>query len=180
MRWIVFAALALASFAAAAGTLDVNLSNDTIEGKFDQPVGAATWTFGGMYNRDDKNYLANIGLLAAGDGAVGNSRFSGGLGGKIYTVHAGGQDLGSLALGGEVTWFPGNGNFGLGGYAWYAPGVVTFIDGKNFYDTGLRAQVEVFRNSFAYLGYRWTRAEFENGAQPYVDTGGFAGIMVKF
>src|SRR5215467_1433906 len=157
MRWIALAVLAAASFSAVAGTIDVNLSNDTIEGKFSNPVGAADWTFGGLYNRDNSNWFANIGLLAAGDGNVGTSRFSGGLGGKIYTVHAGGQDLGA-----------------------HAPGVVTFIDGKNFYDTGLRAQVEVFRNSFAYIGYRWTRADFENGAQPYVDTGGFAGIMVKF
>ena len=180
MRWIALVVLAAASFSAVAGTIDVNLSNDTIEGKFTNPIGAADLTFGGLYNRDDSNWFLNIGLLAAGDGSAGSSRFSGGLGGKIYTVHAGGQDLGALALGGELTWFPGNGNFGFGGYAWYAPSVVTFVDGKNFYDTGLRAQVEVFRNSFAYLGYRWTRAEFENGAQPYVDTGGFLGIMVKF
>jgi hypothetical protein len=180
MRWIVFAVLALASFSAAAGTLDVNLSNDTIEAKFDSPIGAADWTFGGLYNRDDKNYLLNIGLLASGDGSAGSSRVSGGLGGKIYTVHVAGSDVGALALGGQLTWFPGNGNFGLGGYAYYSPQVVTFIDGKNFYDTGLRAQVEVFRNSFAYLGVRWTRAELEDGSQPYVDRGGFAGIMVKF
>lgn len=180
MRWIVFAALTLASFAAAAGTLDVNLSNDTLEAKFDQPVGAADWTFGGMYNRDDKNYLLNIGLLAAGDGSVGTSRFSGGLGGKIYTVHVGDFNVGALALGGELRWFPGNGPFALGGYAWYSPSVVTFIDGKDFYDTGLRAEVEVFRNSFAYLGYRWTRAKLDDGSQLYVDRGGFAGIMVKF
>jgi hypothetical protein len=182
MRWIALVVLALASLSAAAGTLDVNLSNRSIEAKFDQPMGAADWTFGGLYNRDDKNYLLDIGLLAAGDGTVGNSRFSGGLGGKIYTVHVGdsNSNVGALALGGELRWFPGNGPFALGGYAWYAPSVVTFIDGKNFYDTGLRAEVEVFRNSFAYLGYRWTRAELEDGSQPYIDRGGFLGVMVKF
>jgi hypothetical protein len=57
---------------------------------------------------------------------------------------------------------------------------VTFIDGRNFFDTGLRAEVEVFRNSFAYVGVRWTRAELENSTQPYVDRGGFAGLMVNF
>lgn len=180
MRWIVFAVLALASFSAAAGTLDVNLSNDTIEGKYDSPVGAADWTFGGMYNRDDKNYTLDIGLLASGDGSAGGSRVQGGLGGKVYAVHVAGSDLAALALGGQLRWFPGNGNFGFGGYAFYAPKVVTFIDGKNFYDAGLRAEVEVFRNSFAYVGVRWTRAELENGSQPYVDRGGFAGLMVNF
>ena len=129
MRWIVFAALALASLSATAGTVDVNLSNDTIEAKYDSPVGAADWTFGGLYNRDDKNYALNIGLLASGDGSAGNSRVQGGLGGKAYVVHVAGSDLTALALGGQLRWFPGNGNFAFGGYAFYAPKVVTFIDG---------------------------------------------------
>jgi len=180
MRWIVFAVLAAVSFSAAAGTLDINLSNDTLEAKYDTPVGAADWTFGGMYNRDDKNYLGNIGLLAAGEGSAGNSRVAGGLGGKVYAIHVAGQDVAALALGGQLRWFPGNGNFGFGGYAFYAPRVVTFIDGKNFYDTGLRAEVEVFKNSFAYVGVRWTRAELDDGSTPYVDHGGYLGLMVNF
>jgi hypothetical protein len=183
MRWIVFAVLAAASFSAvAAGTLDVNLSNDALEAKFDTPVGAADLTFGALYNRDVKNYALNIGLLAGGEGSAGNSRVEGGLGGKLYTVHVDGPnaDAVAIALGGQLRWFPGAGSFGVGGYAWYSPKVVTFLDGKNFYDVGLRAEVEVFRNSFAYLGYRWTRLELDDGTQPYIDKGGFAGIMVKF
>ena len=180
MRWIVFAVLAAASLSAVAGSVDVNLSNDTLEAKYEQAVGAADWTFGALYNRDDKNYALNIGLLAAGEGSAGNSRVEGGLGGKVYTVHVAGSDVAALALGGQIRWFPGNRSVGLGGYAFYAPKVVTFLDGTNFYDAGLRAEVEVFRNSFAYVGYRWTRAQLEDGAQPYVDRGGFAGVMVKF
>ena len=180
MRWIVVAVLAGASLSAVAASVDVNLSNDTLEAKYESAVGAADWTFGALYNRDDKNYALHIGLLAAGEGSAGNSRVEGGLGGKVYTVHVAGSDVAALALGGQLRWFPGNGSFGLGGYAFYSPKVVTFLDGKNFYDTGLRAEVEVFRNSFAYLGYRWTRAELEDGSQPYVDRGGFAGLMVKF
>ena len=180
MRCIAAAVLALASFSAVAGSVDINLSNDTLEAKYEQAVGAADWTFGGLYNRDDKNYDFNVGLLAAGEGNAGNSRVEGGLGGKIYAIHVAGSDVAALALGGQIRWFPGNRSFAFGGYAFYAPKVVTFIDGKNFYDTGLRAEVEVFRNSFAYVGVRWTRAELNDGSQPYVDRGGFAGVMVKF
>jgi hypothetical protein len=180
MRCIAAAVLALASFSAVAGSVDINLSNDTLEAKYEQAVGAADWTFGGLYNRDDKNYDFNVGLLAAGEGSAGNSRVEGGLGGKIYAIHVAGSDVAALALGGQIRWFPGNRSFAFGGYAFYAPKVVTFIDGKNFYDTGLRAEVEVFRNSFAYVGVRWTRAELNDGSQPYVDRGGFAGVMVKF
>ncbi len=180
MRWIVFAVLAAASFSALAGAVDVNLSNDTIEAKYDSAAGAADWTFGGLYNRDDKSYALNVGLLATGDAGAGNSRIEGGLGGKIYTVHVPGSDVAALALGGQVRWFPGNGSFGFGGYAFYAPKVVTFVDGTNFYDAGLRAEVEVIRNSSVYLGYRWTKVELDNGTSAYVDRGGFVGLMVKF
>jgi hypothetical protein len=180
MRWIVFAVLAAASFSAVAGTLDINLSNDTIEAKYDSAAGAADWTFGALYNRDEKNYAFNVGLLAAGDKGVGGSRVEGGVGGKIYAVRVADSDVAALALGGQVRWFPNNGSFAVGGYAFYAPKVVTFIDGRNFYDTGIRGEVEVIKNSFVYIGYRWTRAELDNGTSPYVDKGGFVGLQMKF
>jgi hypothetical protein len=180
MRWIVFAVLAAASFSAAAGTLDINLSNDSIEAKYDSPVGAADWTFGGLYNRDDKTYALNVGLLAVGDIGSGTSRIEGGVGGKIYTAHVPGSDTAALALGGQVKWYPGNRSFALGGYGFYAPKVVTFIDGRSFYDTGLRAEVEVIRNSSVYVGYRWTKVELDTGVSSYIDRGGFVGLLVKF
>ena len=180
MRWIVFAVLAAASFSAVAGAVDINLSNDTIEARYDNPVGAADWTFGGLYNRDEKNYAFNIGLLATGDTGAGNSRIEGGLGGKVYTVRVADSDVAALALGGQVRWFPGNRSFGFGGYIFYAPKVVTVLDGEGFYDAGIRAEVEVIRNSSVYVGYRWMRASLENNTTPYVDKGGFIGLMVKF
>jgi len=180
MRWIVFAVFAAASFSAVAGTIDINLSNDTIEAKYDSAAGAADWTFGALYNRDEKNYAFNVGLLAAGDTSAGGSRIEGGVGGKIYAVRVADSDVAALALGGQVRWFPNNGSFAIGGYAFYAPKVVTFMDGQNFYDTGIRGEVEVIKNSFVYIGYRWTRAELDNGTSPYVDKGGFAGLQVKF
>ena len=180
MRWIVFAVLAAASFSAVAGTIDINLSNDTVEAKYDSAAGAADWTFGALYNRDEKNYSFNVGLLAAGDKDIGGSRIEGGVGGKIYAVRVAESDVTALALGGQVRWFPNNGSFAIGGYAFYAPKVVTFIDGQNFYDTGIRGEVEVIKNSFVYIGYRWTRAELDNGTSPYVDKGGFVGLQMKF
>jgi len=180
MRWIVFAVLAASSFSATAGSVDVNLSNDTIEAKYQGSVGAADWTFGGLYNRDEKNYALNIGVLATGDTGAGGSRIEGGVGGKLYTGRAADSDFAALTLGGQVRWFPGNTSFAIGGYAWYAPKVVSFLDATSFYDVGLRGEVEVIRNSFVYVGYRWTRTSLDNNTDPYIDKGGFAGVMVKF
>jgi hypothetical protein len=186
MRLIVFALLAAASFSAAAGSVDVNLSNDTIEAKYYGNAGAADWTFGGLYNRDTKDRAVNVGLLATGDSAFGNSRLEGGLGGKLYsvTIHTRdavpNADVLALALGGQLRWFPGNGSFALGAYAFYAPHVVTLLDGQRFYDVGVRAEVEVIRNSFVYVGYRQVQAELDNNVKANVDKGGFVGMQIKF
>lgn len=180
MRFFVFVLLAAASLSAAAGSVDVNLSNDTIEGKFYANAGAADWTFGGLYNRDTKDGALNAGLLATGDSAFGNSRIEGGVGGKVYSVKAGSGDVIALALGGQLRWFPGNGSFALGVYAFYAPHVVTLLDGERFFDVGVRAEVEVIRNSFVYIGYRQVQAELDNNNKVDVDKGAFIGLQIKF
>ena len=177
LRFFVFALLAAASFSAAAGSVDVNLSNDTIEGKFYGNAGAADWTFGGLYNRDTRDRALNVGLLATGESAFGNDRVEGGLGGKIYSVTVGSGDVVALALGGQLRWFPGNGSFALGTYA---PHVVTLMDGQKFFDVGVRAEVEVIRNSFVYVGYRQVQAELDNNVKLNVDKGGFIGLQIKF
>ncbi len=180
MRSFVFALLAAASFSAAAGSVDLNLSNHSIEAKFYANAGAADWTFGGLYNRDTKDRALNVGLLATGDTAIGNSRFEGGLGGKLYSVTVGNGDVLALALGGQVRWFPGNGSFALGTYVFYAPHVVTLLDGQQFFDVGVRAEVEVIRNSFLYVGYRQVQAELDNNVKINVDKSAFVGMQIKF
>ncbi len=180
MRLIVFVLLAAASFSAAAGSVDLNLSNDAIEGKFYANAGAADWTFGALYNRDSKDHALNVGLLAVGETSVANSRIEGGLGGKLYGVSVGSSDVLALALGLQARWFPGNGSFAVGGYAFYAPRVVTVLDGEQFWDIGVRAEVELIRNSFLYVGYRQVRAELDSKAKVDVDKGGFVGMQIKF
>jgi len=182
MRCIAFALLAAASIPAAAGTVDVNLSNKTIEGKFYANAGLADWTFGGLYNRDEKNSAVSVGLLAVGDSYIGNSRVKGGIGGKLYAVSfdSPNADVFALGLGGQFTLFPNDGAFGVGAYGFYAPRVVTGIDGERFWEAGVRAEVEVIKNSSVYVGYRRVRAELDNGSSHYVDRGGFAGIQIKF
>jgi hypothetical protein len=180
MRLIVFALLAAASFSAAAGSVDLNLSSDTIEAKFYANAGAADWTFGGLYNRDTRDRALNVGLLAVGETAVAGSRIEGGLGGKLYGVSVGNSEALALALGLQARWFPGNGSFAIGGYGFYAPRVVTVLDGERFYDIGVRAEVEVIRNSFLYIGYRQVQVELDNNTKVNVDKGGFVGMQVKF
>lgn len=181
MRFILLALLAGASAAAAAGSVDVNLSNHTIEAQYATSAGTAEFTAGGLYNnQDQKDWEFNVGLLAAGDTQVSGSRLDVGLGGKIYAVHVSDKDLAALGLGGRVRWFPGNGSFAVGGYAFYAPSVVTFGDGDHFVDSGVRAEVELQKNTALYVGYRWMHAFLTNQTNPYVDKGGFIGVQIGF
>jgi hypothetical protein len=180
MRLILFALLAGASVAAAAGSMDINLSNHAIEAQYATNAGSAQMSLGGLYNEDNKNWLAHIGVLASGETETGGSRFDAGLGGKFYAVHASGKDLLALGLGGQLRWFPGNRSFAVGGHAFYAPSVVTFVDGDKFLDLGLRAEIEVVRNSTLYAGYRWVKADLINHTGPYVDKGAFVGIRIDF
>jgi hypothetical protein len=180
MRLTVLTLLAAASFSAAAASVDVNLSNDTLEAKYTGNAGLADWTFGGLYNRNTQDRALNVGLLATGESSIAGSRIEGGLGGKVYSVTVGDSHLLALALGGQVRWFPGNGPFAFGGYGFYAPHVVTLLDGESFWDIGVRAEVEVIRNSFVYVGYRQVRAKLDNQTSANVDQGAFVGMQIKF
>src|SRR5439155_21182666 len=106
LRLFVFVLLAVASLSAAAGSVDVNLSNDTIEGKFYANAGAADWTFGGLYNRDSRDRALNVSLLATGNSAFANSRIEVGLGPKVYTLTEGNGDLDALSLVRQLRRFP--------------------------------------------------------------------------
>jgi len=61
-------------------------------------------------NRDSKDRALNVGLLATGDSAIGNSAIRRRAGGKVYSVTVGSADVLALALGGQARWFPGNGS----------------------------------------------------------------------
>ena len=64
--------------------------------------------------------------------------------------------------------------------SFYAPHVVTLMDGQRFFDIGVRAEVEAIRNSFVYIGYRQVQAELDNNNKVNVDKGAFIGLQIKF
>ena len=180
LRLIVFALLTGVSASAAADSVDLNLSSDTIEARYNSSVGFGEWTFGGLYNREQKDQVVNVGLLATGETRVGGSRIDAGLGGKLYATSVGNDEVLALGLGGQVRWFFGDGPFAVGGYGFFAPRVVTFLDGVRFWEAGVRAEIELIKNSFVYIGYRQVQVELDSGAKPNVDKGGFAGLQIKF
>ena len=181
LRSILLAVVAGSSSAVLADAIDINLNNDTIQAAYITNWRAADLQVGALYNNNKDAWVADVGLLAMGNKQVSGSRSAAGLGGKIYAASVGSQDLLALGLGGQFRVFPTNGQVGIGGYAFYAPNIVTMVDGKKFWEAGLSLEYEVVKNSASvYIGYRKVRADFDNGGHATLDSGGHAGVRINF
>lgn len=179
---ILLAALALsASGAVGADSIDINLNNETVQGTYATKWRAAEFDAGALYNNDRNDWFANAGLLAFGEKDTPGARYEAGVGGKIYGASVDNNDILALGLGGQFRVFPGNGPFAIGGYIYYAPDVVTFMDGKKFWEGGLRLEYEIIKKTASiYVGTRKVRADLDNGAHETVDSGGHVGVKIVF
>ena len=122
-----------------------------------------------------------MGLLALGEQLSGGTRTEGGLGGKLYLADVRNKDVLALGLGGQFRVFPNNGPIGFGGYAYYAPDIVTAMDGKKFFEWGARVEFEMVKKTAnIYLGYRKVRADLDNNSRVTVDSGGHVGVRISF
>jgi hypothetical protein len=183
MRLRIFLAALAAGFssAVAADSIDINLNDDTIQAIYASNWRTAELNFGLLTNTDTDDWAASVGLLALGERQTGASRTEGGLGGKIYLVDVANQDVLALGLGGQFRTFPNNGPIGFGGYLYYAPNVVTAMDGERFWEAGVRVEFEMVKQTAnIYLGYRKMRADLDNGQDITVDSGFHAGVKISF
>ncbi len=179
---LLLAALATGlSGAVAADSVDINLNSDSIQAVYGTDWRTAKFNLGLLRNSDKDSWVASAGLLAADQKQTAGARTEVGLGGKIYAVSIGNQDVQALGLGGEVRVFPNDGPIGIGGYAFYAPNVVTAGDGKNFWEAGARVEFEVIKNTAnVYIGYSKVRTELNSGPDVTVDSGGHVGMRINF
>lgn len=169
------------SGAAAADSVDINLNNDSIHAVYGTDWRTAEFNVGLLRNSDKDSWVASAGLLATDRRQNRGARTDVAVGGKIYAVSIGNQDLQALGLGGEIRVFPNDGPVGIGGYAFYAPNVVTTGDGKNFWEAGARVGFEAIKNTAnVYIGYSKARAELDSGAHVTVDSGGRVGLRIDF
>lgn len=183
MRLRIFLAALAAGFsgAVAADSIDINLNDDSIQAIYASNWRTAEFNVGLLTNTDTDDWAASMGLLASGERQSGASRVEGGLGGKIYLADVANQDVLALGLGGQFRTFPNNGPFGFGGYLYYAPNVVTGMDGERFWEAGARVEFEaVKKTANVYLGYRKMRADLDDGRNVTVDSGFHAGVKISF
>lgn len=183
MRLRVFLAALAAGFSGpgSADSIDINLNNDSIQAIYASDWSTGEFNVGLLSNSDKDNWVASVGLLALGDKRTRGTRTEVGVGGKIYYASAGNRDVYALGLGGQLRVFPNDGPIGIGGYAFYAPDIVTSGDGKKFWEAGARVEFEVVQGTASvYLGYRKVRTELDNGSHVTVDSGSHAGLWIYF
>jgi len=181
LRTILITAFLATSGTALADSIDINLSNDSAQAIYTTSWRTAEFNAGALYVNDPNDWVVSAGLLAQGEQKSGGARIEAGLGGKTYYASVGNQDLLALGLGGQLRVFPNNGIVGIGGYAYYAPDIVTLIDGKKFWEAGVNVEVEIIKKTASlYLGYRKVRADFDNNTNVAVDKGTHAGVKILF
>ncbi len=182
-RALVAIATATLACAVHADAIDINLNSDAVELRYATNFRSAEFSVGGLVNGDPDAWLAYTGLLAVGERTTKDSRSEAGLGGRIYgaSLDMPNLELLALALGGQFRWFPGNGPVGIGAYGYYAPDIVTGIDGKTFWEAGARVEFEVVKNTASlYAGYRRIRAEFKDNLDADLDKSGHLGLRISF
>ena len=183
MHLRIFLALITASFCGPvmADALDINLNDETIQASYATNWRNAQFSLGLLSNTDQNDWVASVGLLALGEKQTGDGRTEAGLGGKIYLADVGNKDVLALGLGGQFRVFPTSGPIGFGGFLYYAPDIVTALDGEKFWEWGARIELEVIkRTANAYLGYRKVRADLDNNTRVTVDSGIHLGVRISF
>jgi hypothetical protein len=184
LRTFVTVSFMLSSHMVLADSLDLNLSNHSVQFVYGRSFRSAEMTVGALYvekgNNPDSHRAAHLGLIASAE-RRGTTRSEAGLGGRLYFASAGSSDVAALALGGEFRWFPGEGPVSIGGYGYFAPNIVTGIDAKRLWEAGARVELEVVRNTAnVYLGYRKMEMRLENDLDVTVDKGAHFGVRIVF
>jgi hypothetical protein len=183
MRLRIFLAAVAAGFSVPvlADSIDINLNNDSVQATYATAWRQAEFNAGFLSNTDQNDWVASMGLLASGEKQTGETRTEAGLGGKVYVASVSNKDVLALGLGGQFSVHPNNGPVGFGGYLYYAPDVITFMDGKKFWEWGVRAEFEVVKKTAnIYVGYRKVRADLDNNSDVTVDSGAHVGVKISF
>ena len=118
-------------------------------------------------------------MLVFGREYNSTSRIEGGLGGKAYLANIGGASVTAIGLGGQMTYFPRNSKLGFGGYAYYAPSIVT-SNAKNLLEYGARIEFQMMETASAYIGVHHTDVEVTPGVTNVVDDGLHFGVTIRF
>lgn len=182
-RIILLLTALLMSSTASAEEVNIQLSSDTarfmyLTEAFGQDFGRLELEVGFLYNEND-NSLINAGLLVRGESVSVPLIVS--LGARAYYADLGPYTVGALAIGGDLLLSPESwGGFGLGGFYFTAPGVVSFIDATDLTEYGAYINFQITPQARLALGYKNIEASIENAADIEIDDGAYFSLNLSF
>lgn len=182
------ALLATASWAVQAEEASFSLSEHSLRGYFAGPLSRLFSGTSGQYDagviyrdKDAGLTLAHLGLLATGDIGAKGIEAGAGLGGRVIVADYGHATGAAFALGGQFDLrLPSFERIGLTGYGWFAPGITSFHNIKNYSEFALDVEFEVVRAAAVFAGYRHVSIEPEQGGPSNADSGAHIGLRLKF
>lgn len=166
---------------AAADTIDVNVNNHVVEGRYSMPAGTGQVGVGGLRQDVTNDWLIHAGFLGKGEARTSMGRSEIGLGGRAYGGSVGPNDVLALALGADFSLYPSNQSIGVGAYLYYAPNVLSSRDTERFLDAGVRVEFEVIKpTGVLYVGYRQIRVTFKDDSKIKLDNHLHLGLRISF
>lgn len=199
MRYAKLLAVSLLTAAATgaqAEVADINIGPDSVRLFLAGPLSRVASSFSGQYDlgviykKGDRNSpdptdqqlkLAHVGVLATGDAGAKGTNASAGLGLRAVFADRHGSTGEAVALGGQFdARLPGYQRVGLGGYAWFAPSIISFGNVKNYSEYALDVEFEVVKAASVYAGYRGVNVKPKGGGSADADSSGHIGIRLNF
>jgi hypothetical protein len=185
LRKLLALFLLTASSAVLADTIDFNLRDNSVQLQYIAPMGRDTLgsseVHAGFLYTSDQDRYGDIGLLVQGEVGDGGSGVIAGVGLKGIVARVDVNDVGAIALGGQVRFgVPSVSRLSIIGQLYFSPNIVTYRDAERVIEAGARVEYELIPQASAYLGYRRIAFNLISKSDIVLDTGFHAGVRMSF
>lgn len=103
------------------------------------------------------------------------------VGGRVYYGRANDKDVGGLGIGGSGLYMPENWNgFGIGGYLYWVPEVISFQDSEGMLEYGITANYQINSQSTVFLGLQNIDTDIKNSGNYTIADGPYLGLNISF
>jgi hypothetical protein len=176
-----------------ASSIGVNINSDTLELEGEYSLNqsftlnnnsdyflTASYLNSEDNNRDTSDTLTTVGLKVLNP-YLDDNGLSFGMGMKLVVADNTDGATDFLAAPLEIYGkFHFNEMMHIEGEIGYAPKVLTFLDGKSYKNTKIKANYQLIENGYVYLGGRIIETEYDNNVELDYDKSLFFGYKVQF
>lgn len=172
---------AFVSSSAVAGDFEIQLSNSSVYAKATSPDSTPMrFSAGYLYHEKSRNVI-NLDMHAQSKSNVQGNDTHVGLGLRAIGYHEHNVDGLGLALGGfgeiELNRVPG---LSVGGSLHYSPDILTFSDVDDFLWFEAYTGYAVIPNADVQFGYRYIKADIDDGKNGSIESSAFIGLRFQF